>query len=114
MQGERDRTGKGKERSGLNLHTSFTFADFLPSNNDDDMSSGSGHVSSIRLVQLGLLENDHFLFSRGIFEKNVKIKKFIFRKYFSAVFCNRWPHALAWASSGSFYFAGAEAFTRYT
>jgi hypothetical protein len=36
-------------------------------------------VSSIRLVQLGLLENDHFLFSRGIFVKNVKI---IFKKYF--------------------------------
>jgi hypothetical protein len=70
---------KGKERTGLNLQTSFTFADFLPSNNDDDMSSGSGHVSSIRLVQQDLLENDHFLFSRGIFEKNVKI---IFRKYF--------------------------------
>jgi hypothetical protein len=69
MQEESVRLGKGKERTGLNLHTSFTFADFLPSNNNDDMSSGSGHVSSIRLVQLGLLENDHFLLSRGIFER---------------------------------------------
>ncbi len=111
-QGERDRMGKGRERSGLNLHTSFTFADFLPSNNDDDMSSRSGHVSR-RLVQQDLLENDHFLLSRGIFEKNVKIKNFILRTHFSGVFYNRWPHALAWASSGSFYFAGAEAFTRY-
>jgi hypothetical protein len=115
-QEESVRLGKGKERTGLNLQTSFTFADFLPSNNDDDMSSRSGHVSSIRLVQQGLLENDHFLLSRGSFEEKKTLKKniYICRKHFSGVFCNRWPHALAWASSGSYYFAGAEAFTRYT
>jgi hypothetical protein len=83
MQGERDSMGKRKERTGLNLHTSFTFADFLPSNNDDDMSSGFGHVSSIRLVQLGLLENDHFLFSRGIFaKKTLKLKNVFLENIF--------------------------------